>query len=260
MPLIGGTTGSPYPADGLKLAYLDGVTAAGGLGGFMHPYGLNNGNVRTPEGAAQSDIPIHTVLGRGDFYDLVSIASDEMVSAEMYYHLLNVGARLAATGGTDNFSNVWRDPSGGSARTYARLDGPLTWRRWIEAVRAGRTTATNGPLLFAEVDGREPGAQISPRDRATAAISLATIAPVDVIEIIVDGKVVHTKSVDAEQGSVELQQSVETKGARWMAVRARGGKARYSGDNYTFAHTGPVYFEDAPPNAASRAPPSSSSR
>ena len=42
-------------------------------------------------------------------------------------------------------------------------------------------------------------------------------------------------------------------GARWIAVRARGGKARYSGDNYTFAHTGPVYFTDAPPNDASRA-------
>ena len=41
--------------------------------------------------------------------------------------------------------------------------------------------------------------------------------------------------------------------SRWVAVRARGGKARYSGDSYTFAHTTPVYFTDALPNDASRA-------
>ena len=75
MPLIGGTSGSPYPADGLKLMYLDSIRALGGIGGFMHPYTFNNAAVGTPEFAAQSDIPIHAVLGRGDFYDIVSIAS-----------------------------------------------------------------------------------------------------------------------------------------------------------------------------------------
>jgi hypothetical protein len=157
MPLIGGTSNSPYPADGLKLMYLDSIRALGGIGGFMHPYTPDSLSARTPQRAAQSDIPIHAILGRGDFYDIVSIAADELANAEMYYHMLNVGVRLPATGGTDNFSNVWRDPSGGTARTYARLDGPISWRNWIEAVRAGRTVATNGPLLFAEVDGEEPG-------------------------------------------------------------------------------------------------------
>ena len=102
----------------------------------------------------------------GDFYDVVSVASDEMNSAAMYYHMLNVGTRLPATGGTDNFSNVWRDPSGGTARTYARISGPLTWRNWIEAVRAGHTIATSGPLLFANVDGQEPGSALSSRGGA----------------------------------------------------------------------------------------------
>ena len=42
-------------------------------------------------------------------------------------------------------------------------------------------------------------------------------------------------------------------GARWIAVRARGPVARYSGDDYAFAHTSPVYFEGASPSAASQA-------
>ncbi|MDG2240022.1 MAG: CehA/McbA family metallohydrolase [Longimicrobiales bacterium] len=253
MPLIGGTSGSPYPADGLKLMYLDSIRALGGIGGFMHPYTFNNAAVGTPEFAAQSDIPIHAVLGRGDFYDIVSIASDELASADMYYHMLNVGVRLTATGGTDNFSNVWRDPSGGTARTYARLDGPTSWRGWIDAVRAGRTIATNGPLLFAEVDGQEPGSEVSSRDRVMVEVDLATIAPVDVVEIIVDGAVVFTVPVPEGQDRLSVRESIPVDGARWIAVRARGGKARYSGDNYTFAHTTPVYFVDATANDASRA-------
>tara|TARA_Y100000590_G_scaffold264754_1_gene297551 strand:+ start:6942 stop:9254 length:2313 start_codon:yes stop_codon:yes gene_type:complete len=253
MPLIGGTRGSPYPADGLKIMYLDSINVIGGLGGFLHPYTPSNGNVNTAEGAAQSDIPIHVILERGNFYDVVSIASDEISSAKMYYHMLNVGAQLSATGGTDNFSNVWRDPSGGTARTYARLNGPLTWNSWIEAVRAGRTFATNGPLLMANVDGHEPGSTISGRDHVTVSAELATIAPVEVIEIIIDGKVVHMIPIPEGQNRLEVQESIPVNGARWIAVRAWGGKARYSGDNYTFAHTTPVYFSNAQPNKASKA-------
>lgn len=251
MPLIGGTAGSPYPEDGLKLMYLDSIRALGGIGGFLHPYTPGQGNAATVEGAAQSDIPIHALLGRGDFYDVVSIASDEMMGAQMYYHMLNVGVRLPASGGTDNFSNVWRDPSGGTARTYARIDGELSWQAWIDAVKAGRTVATNGPLLFATVDGHEPGAEIQPTSSVTVDVDLKTIAPVEVIEIVVDGAVVHATPVSEGQRSIRVREGIEVDGARWIAVRARGGKARYSGDNYTFAHTTPVYFAGATPNGAS---------
>ena len=84
-------------------------------------------------------------------------------------------------------------------------------------------------------------------------VNLATIAPVNVIEIIVDGDVVHTVSVAEGEYELTVQESVPVEGARWIAVRAHGGKVRYSGDNYTFAHTKPVYFTDAPPNDASLA-------
>ena len=146
-----------------------------------------------------------------------------MASAAIYYHMLNVGVRLPATGGTDNFSNVWRDPSGGAARTYARLDGPLTWRRWIEAVRAGRTVATNGPLLFVEVDGHEPGSEISARDHVTVSVDLATIAPVDVVEIIVDGRVAHTR---ARAARTESSGNSRVHTGAWRALGRGTGPGR----------------------------------
>src|SRR5205823_12416803 len=46
--------------------------------------------------------------------------------------------------------------------TYARLeDGQeLTYRHWIEAVRAGRTFATRGPLVTLTVNGQHPGGTV----------------------------------------------------------------------------------------------------
>ena len=120
-------------------------------------------------------------------------------------------------------------------------------------MKAGRTVATNGPLLFATVDDQGPGSELQARSEVTVDVDLATIAPVDVIEIVVDGTVVHSTKVDGDQSHVRFTEVVSVEGARWIAVRAHGGKARYSGDNYTFAHTTPVYFADAEPNEASSA-------
>ena len=47
--------------------------------------------------------------------------SDELGSADFYYRLLNAGFRIAATGGTDNFSDVWLDPPPGSDRTFVQV-------------------------------------------------------------------------------------------------------------------------------------------
>ncbi|MCH7717229.1 MAG: CehA/McbA family metallohydrolase [Gemmatimonadetes bacterium] len=242
MPLIGGARGTAYAADVLKVRYLDEARAQGGIGGFMHPY---NGSVDDIGTAAQSDIPIHVALGKGDFFDVVSIASDELESAKIYYRMLNSGLRIPATGGTDNFSNAWRDPSGGTARTYARIDGPLSFDSWIEAVRAGRTFATNGPLLFVEVGGREPGSEILLDGDDSSSLhvhaELISIAPVDRIEVLVNGAVAHTVRPTGDGTRMEIDVQVEVPDGGWVAARAIGPSNRYIGDNYAFAQSTPVY-------------------
>ena len=64
---------------------------------------------------------------------------------------------IAATSGTDNFSDVWRDPPPGADRTYVQIRGPLSFRAWIDGVKAQRTFGTTGPLVFFTVEGRGPG-------------------------------------------------------------------------------------------------------
>ena len=112
---------------------------------------------RTPQNAASTLIAVDLALGLGDYYDIGALWSDELASADFYYRLLNAGFRIAATGGTDNFSDVFLDPPPGSDRTFAHLSGPLTHQRWLDAIKQGRTFFSTGPLLFLTVEGREPG-------------------------------------------------------------------------------------------------------
>ncbi len=259
MPLIGGARGTPYAPDVLKLRHIDAAHEQGGIAGFVHPY---NGPVDTPQRAAAADIPVHVALGRGDFFDVVSIASRELESAEIYYRMLNCGFRIAATGGTDNFSDVWLDPSGGTARTYTHVQGapPLTFGAWLDAVRAGRTFGTSGPLVFLTArpadpaaDWREPGDEIQLASNETTAlevhVDVASVVPIERIEIVANGEVVHRWDIDTpinERGVParlhwNLEDTIELPEGGWITARAIGPTSRYVGDAFAFAQTSPVY-------------------
>jgi len=258
MPLIGGARGTPYAPDVLKLEHIDAAYEQGGIAGFVHPY---NGPVDTPQRAAAADIPVHVALGRGDFFDVVSIASREFESAEIYYRLLNCGFRLAATGGTDNFSDVWLDPSGGTARTYVHVDGapPLTFGAWLDAVKAQRTFGTSGPLLFLSVDHEslgaadqllEPGDELRIDSEASRTfnvdINVASMVPLDRVELIVNGDIAHTwEAADYARVTGNFtwaaSASIELPGSGWIAARAIGPPSKYVGDTFPFAQTSPVY-------------------
>jgi cyclophilin family peptidyl-prolyl cis-trans isomerase len=244
MPLIGGATNTAFAPDRLGVSHIDAAHAQGAIAGFVHPY---NHTVTTPDDAASAAIPVLAALGRGDFYDTVSIASRELDSAAIYYKLLNSGIRIAATGGTDNFSDVWFDPSGGAARTYARLDSAeaFTFESWIAAVRDGKTFASNGPLLFLAVNGRQPGQEIQIGDDASARLSInvqvKSIAPLESIEIVANGQVVEKWTDLAADSRHELETTIELPAGGWVTARAIGPQSRYVGDEFAFAQTSPVY-------------------
>jgi len=46
------------------------------------------------------------------------------------------------------------------SRVYAEVQGKLTIPAWLDAVKAGRCQATNGPLLTLKVEGKTPGGAI----------------------------------------------------------------------------------------------------
>src|SRR5262245_22572053 len=136
LPFDGGNPNTAYAQPALDHPYIDGAHAQGGIAGFVHPY---NNPVTTPAQAASTLIPVDAALGRGDFYDIGALVSDELESAEFYYKLLNCGFKIPATSGTDNFSDVYRDPPPGADRTFVHIRGPLSMQSWIEGIKAGHT-------------------------------------------------------------------------------------------------------------------------
>jgi len=245
MPLVGGAGNTPFAADVLNADYLVAAREQGATGGFMHPF---SGLVAMPEHVGVTEIPVDVALGVGDFYDVICFWYDELNNAEVYYRLLNAGFRLAATGGTDNFSDVWRDPGPGAARTYAHLNGPLSVDGWLAAIRARRTFATNGPLLFLTVDGHLPGSEIAVEagdDDARAAhrvvVEVATNSPLDRVEILVNGEIAATHDVRGAGDRFRLESAVELDGGGWIAARALGPASPLVADSYAFAQTSPVW-------------------
>ena len=255
MPLIGGATNTPFAADVLNADYLEAARALGATGGFMHPF---SGSVATPESVGTQEIPVDVALGLGDFYDVICFWYDELANAEIYYRILNAGFRVAATGGTDNFSDVWRDPGPGASRTYAHLDGPLSVDAWLAAIRERRTFATNGPLLFLTVDGRRPGSEIEVAGAEgdgggggggeagggsahEVVVEVATNSALERVEIVVNGEIAARHDVGAMGDRFRLGSTVELDGGGWIAARALGPASPLVADSYAFAQTSPVW-------------------
>src|SRR4029453_8714674 len=79
----------------------------------------------------------------------------------IWYHTLNVGFRTRISGETD-FPCIY-DDNVGLARSNCKVDGPLTYRKWIDAVRAGGNYVSDGRtrLLALSVNGVEAGTRES---------------------------------------------------------------------------------------------------
>lgn len=242
LPVLGGTVTTAYSADVLAHDQLEATRAQGGITGFLHPYDFPT---NTPGDAGRASFPIDLALGHGDFFDVVAIWSDEVGSAQMYDRFLNAGFRLAATGGSDTPSNVWRAPPPGTSRTYARVDGPLTFAAWLEAVKAGRTFATSGPLLLIDVDGRQPGDEIrlAASDPATLTVRVEAhaIAPLERVDVVVNGEVVHRLTPGQDARTISGAVDVEIPGSGWVAARAVGPPHRAVADTAPFAQTSPIH-------------------
>ena len=241
LPFTAGAGGTAYAQPSLENIYLEGARSQGGLAGFMHPY---TSAPKQPANAASTLIALDVALGLGDYYDIGALYSDERGSADFYYRLLNAGFRIPATGGTDNFSDVWIDPPPGSSRTFARISGPLTLASWMDAVKRGRTYFSSGPLVRFEVEGQGPGEEIALTASGAGTVhvvaDVVSIAPLDALDIIVNGVVAQTvRATDPLHVAMDGQVAVPDGG--WIALRASGPKSAYLGDDYAFAQTTPVY-------------------
>jgi hypothetical protein len=69
---------------------------------------------------------------------------------------------------------------------------------------------------------------------------MVSIAPVETLEILVNGDVVHTMR-PADPLRATFDGRVDVPAGGWVAARAIGPKSTYLGDDYAFAQTSPVF-------------------
>ncbi len=152
---------------------------------------------------------------------------------EIYYHLLNCGIRLPPSAGSA--SGVLPNPVGYN-RVYVHLDENLTWDRWWEGLRAGRSFVTNGPLLLCTANGQDPGHIFaSDNDPVGIDVTFDVVSndTVQRIEVLQDGKVVWSGNGRAGECSLTFERS------GWFLVRAVTDNPR----TFRFASTAPFYVE-----------------
>ena len=103
--------------------------------------------------------PVPIIKGLVDALEIL-YTDKATFATEEWYRYLNCGYRVAVVGGTDKMS---AEMALGRLRTYACLapDKPFSYESWSEAVRAGRTVTTNGPLIRLAVEGQTIGDTIS---------------------------------------------------------------------------------------------------
>jgi TolB protein len=176
--------------------------------------------------------------------DLMSYNSDEGLSTELWYRLLNCGLKLSACVGTDALLDRSTDPLGGD-RVYVKTNGPLTMRSWLDGLKAGRTFVTNGPIPTLEVDGKGPGETVElPGSGKVRVLATAeSHVPFERIEVIVNGKLVAQEVFAADNTTRRYDVEVPIERSSWVALRVRGPAHPAAFDGPAWAHTSPVYVK-----------------
>lgn len=176
------------------------------------------------------------MLRQGDYYHVE------------YYRYLNAGYKLPLVGGTDKMSS---DVPVGLYRTYAYIppDQPFTYDNWTQAVRAGRTFLSGGPMIDFTVNGAAIGDTIDlPAGGGTLEVeaTVESIFPVHTLQIVQEGRVVASTEEANGARKLHLRAEVKVENHSWLAARCGGPDYSVvshhdSWQRGVFAHTSPVY-------------------
>jgi len=155
---------------------------------------------------------------------------------DLYYSFLNCGFRIPVSAGSaSGVMASWP----GYERVYVHLSAPFSYEQWFRDLKAGRSMATNGPLLRVFADGKPPGSAFVFRKGRRVRLSLEAQAqgPIDCTEVVFNGEVVRSLR-RAEDGVVKTVLDFPVEAPGWLAVRC----FEPAGATIRYAHSSPFYF------------------
>ena len=219
----------------------------GALVGYVHPFD----SVPDPgkDDPLTSELPADVALGKVDYIEVLGF-SDHKSTAEVWYKLLNCGFRLPTAAGTDFMGNYasLRGPVGLNRVSAEVPLGPLKIEPWLAAIKAGRTFATNGPLLRFSLGGKGIGGEVrlDKKQEVRFTAEMNSIVPIDHLQVVCNGKVAQELALDSNRSSAHVDGSLPLDASGWCVLRAFSDKAEYPIlDLYPYATTSPVYVSVA---------------
>jgi hypothetical protein len=188
-----------------------------------------------------AELPFDTVCGPTyDAIDILMPPQEVKANAEalkLWFLLLNHGYHIAASGSSDA---TFDRPGGGvpgKVRMYTHLDGDVEMPRVAEAIRAGRSFVTSGPLLVLEIGGHRSGSVLTLPTPAQKGSIRAWADRLTRVELIRNGVVVRVFDAAAGKAEFTAEFDVSETGPAWYIARC------YGSDEMQVAFTNPVWFE-----------------
>ncbi|MDP8242604.1 MAG: CehA/McbA family metallohydrolase [Candidatus Hinthialibacter antarcticus] len=204
------------------------VDQQGGLSGFCHVlfemFHVHRGmSLFVPDGSV----------------DFIEIMQFNQMGTGLYYDFLNLGYKLTAAAGSD----VPWGGTVGEVRMYAYLgQQQFSADAWFDAVKAGRTFVTNGPMIEFTVNGKRPGEEIIVKNSDEVKVEARVwggkgrFTPTE-LEIVSQGEVIkRIEPVQKNQEEIHVKFSLPAKDGFWIAARAKGSDGSQ-------AHTTPIYVK-----------------
>lgn len=224
-------TGQAYDGPLPIQKLLDAVHERGGIITYTHPLAPPYQLHWMGATEAYSD----AVLRRcADAFDIDSRATEIV-----WFGLLNLGNRVAASSYTDSALERKNTLSPGDRRVYSHArtyDYPAI----ISGLREGRTFATNGGPIFPffTIENREPGDTLTAQagQSYNARIETHSLYPLKSVELYRRGNVVQSFPVSGRKGEAVLTHTLSEAERSWYVLRIEDERGNW-------AITSPIYFQ-----------------
>ncbi len=155
---------------------------------------------------------------------------------DLYYSFLDCGFRLPVSAGSaSGVMPVWP----GYERVYVFISAPFTYQQWFQDLKAGRSVATNGPLLGVFLDGQPPGAQVNFQGPTAHSLVIDANSQdrIDRVEILLNGQVIRSFSGGGNT-AFRTAVNITITEPGWLVVRC----FEPAGQTVRYAHSSPFYF------------------
>ncbi len=203
------------------------------------PGGIPHFNIPAYDGIGANEFIVdvtHKVPGLdGELVPAVDFIStmdtDRRAEWTMWYHVLNCGFRVRASGETD-FPCISGDRVG-MGRVYAKVDGELTFKKWVQAIANGRSYVSDGTshlMDFTATAGDQPyelgvdGSEIrlAKPGKLSFSVRAAALKPGREsipVELIVNGVSVEKRPLKCNGAIQELRFETPIASSSWVALR-----------------------------------------